>query len=154
MGVAEKFGKVSLRRENRILAVQWIYMCESTRQRALLEQFFAICALFEKDPEQFEYAKTIVGLIQKHLGEIDTLINRFATNWNFARIATVDLSILRLATCELLYRNDIPPIVTINEAIEISKMFSGELSKGFINGVLDRVKGTLSRSLRTASVSA
>ena len=151
---AAKKGKLSLRRENRVLAVQWIYMCELTRQRALSEQFAAICALFGKDPRQFEYTRTILDLIQKNLGEIDSRINRFVTNWDFSRIATVDLSILRLATCELLYRDDIPPIVTINEAIEVSKLFSGESSKGFINGILDRVKNTLSRSLRTASATA
>jgi N utilization substance protein B len=93
----------------------------------------------------------MVMLLQKNLSEIDRLIERFATNWNFTRISLVDLCILRLATCELLHRCDIPPIVTIDEAIELGKMFSGESSKAFINGVLDRVKGTLSRSLRSVS---
>ncbi len=93
----------------------------------------------------------MVALLQKNLNEIDALIDRFVTNWNVARISLVDLCIIRLAICELLYRNDIPPIVTINEAIELGKMFSSEASKAYINGVLDRVKCTLSRSLRTAS---
>ncbi len=89
--------------------------------------------------------------MHSHLHEIDALIERFATNWNFSRLSNVDLCVLRLATCELLYRPDIPPVVTINEAIELGKLFSGEPSKAFINGILDRIRGTLSRPLRTAT---
>jgi N utilization substance protein B len=151
MEMSEKNEKMSLRRENRILAVQWVYMCEATRTKANPEILAPLCNIFEKDPESFKFAQEIVSLLQKNLAEIDTLIDRFATNWNFSRISLVDLGIIRLAICELLYRNDIPPIVTINEAIELGRMFSGEASKAFINGILDRVKCTLSRSLRTAS---
>jgi N utilization substance protein B len=143
--------KISLRRENRILMVQWIYMCEARKIKANAETLSALCNVFEKDPENFKFAEEIVSLLQKNLSQIDALIDRFATNWNFSRISLVDLCIIRLAICELLYRNDIPPIVSINEAIELGKMFSGEHSKAFINGILDRVMSTLSRSLRTAS---
>ncbi|MDR1435295.1 MAG: transcription antitermination factor NusB [Puniceicoccales bacterium] len=142
--------KLSLRRENRILAVQWIYMCEARRMETKSEHLSSLCALSNQDPLNFEFAREMVTLLQKNLVEIDSLIDRFATNWNLSRISLVDLCILRLGICELLYRSDIPPIVTINEAIELGKMFSGEASKAFINGILDRVKGTLSRSLRTA----
>jgi N utilization substance protein B len=151
MESSEKIEKMSLRRENRILAVQWIYMCEATRTQANAEILSSLCNIFEKNPANFEFTREIIFLLQKNLAEIDTLIDRFATNWNFSRISLVDLCIIRLAICELLYRNDIPPIVSINEAIELGKMFSGENSKAFINGILDRVKCTLSRSLRTAS---
>jgi N utilization substance protein B len=151
METSENKEKTSLRHENRVLAVQWVYMCESTRMKASSEIFLSLCVLFDKDSSNFQFTKDMVALLQKNLNEIDALIDRFVTNWNFARISLVDLCIIRLAICELLYRNDIPPIVTINEAIELGKMFSGEASKAFINGVLDRVKCTLSRSLRTAS---
>jgi N utilization substance protein B len=151
METSEKIEKMSLRRENRILAVQWIYLCEATRMKANAETLAALCNIPEKDPEIFKFAQEIVPLLQKNLATIDALIDRFATNWNFSRISLVDLCIIRLATCELLYRNDIPPVVAINEAIELGKLFSGEASKAFINGILDRIKCTLSRSLRTAS---
>ncbi|MDR1590733.1 MAG: transcription antitermination factor NusB [Puniceicoccales bacterium] len=141
----------SLRRENRILIVQWVYMCEATQTKADGDTLLSICNIFGKDPKNFQFAREIVSLLQKNLIEIDALIDRFATNWNFSRISLVDLCIIRLGICELLYRNDIPPIVAINEAIELGKMFSGENSKAFINGILDRVMSTLSRSLRTAS---
>ncbi|MDE6576254.1 MAG: transcription antitermination factor NusB [Opitutales bacterium] len=141
----------SLRRENRVLAVQWAYMCQLTHWPASSADFPKICALFEKDPKNFQFAQELVLLMHSHLHEIDALIERFATNWNFSRLSNVDLCVLRLATCELLYRPDIPPVVTINEAIELGKLFSGEPSKAFINGILDRIRGTLSRPLRTAT---
>ncbi|MDR2201001.1 MAG: transcription antitermination factor NusB [Puniceicoccales bacterium] len=153
METSKNKGEKSLRRANRILAVQWIYMCEARGMVAGPENFSALCALLDKDPLHFTFAKEIVALLQKNLVEVDALIERFATNWNLSRIALVDLCIIRLGACELLYRNDIPPIVAINEAIELGKIFSGEASKAFINGILDRIKCTLSRSLRTASVS-
>ena len=74
-----------------------------------------------------------------------------ANNWKFERIAKVDLSILRLAIYELLYRNDIPPIVSINEAIDLSKVFSNPDSKRFINGILDKMKDRINRPLRKAA---
>ncbi|MDR0590520.1 MAG: transcription antitermination factor NusB [Puniceicoccales bacterium] len=151
METCKKNQKMSLRRDNRVLAVQWVYMCETLRMGAKPEHLSELCAIFDKNPSDFQFTREMVTLLQKNLTEIDALIDRFATNWNFSRIALVDLCIMRLAACELLYRNDIPPIVTINEAIELGKMFSGKASKAFINGVLDRIKCTLSRSLRTAS---
>ena len=67
------------------------------------------------------------------------------------RIAKVELAILRLAVHELLRRRDIPPVVTINEAIELAKTYAGEDSHRFINGVLDRMKEGLGRPLREAA---
>jgi N utilization substance protein B len=143
--------KMSLRRKNRILAIQWVYMCESLKIAPEFEHLQLLCALSSNDPVDFKFAREIVVLLQKNLVEVDALIDRFVTNWSLSRIALVDLCILRLAVCELKYRDDIPPIVAINEAVELGRLFSGEPSKSFINGVLDRIKGTLSRSLRTAS---
>ena len=64
----------------------------------------------------------------------------------------VDRNILRLAIYEMLHRDDIPPVVSINEAIEIAKRFGTEESSRFVNGILDRVKLDLTRPLRTAAV--
>ena len=71
-------------------------------------------------------------------------------NWEFDRIAKIDLAILRLAMFEMIYRKDIPPVVSINEAIDLSKDFSNLDSKRFINGILDRLKGELGRDARKA----
>src|SRR5438093_2221125 len=85
-----------------------------------------------------------------HLQEIDERIRRYCENYEFHRISTVDRNVLRLAIYEMLYRDDIPPIVSINEAIELAKTFGGAESGGFVNGILDRVRKDLTRPARKA----
>jgi N utilization substance protein B len=96
------------------------------------------------------FTEDLVRGILAHLEPVDTKIRAYAENWKFERIAIVDRCILRLAIYELLFRDDIPPIVSINEALELAKKYSTEDSTRFINGILDRVKDDLQRPLRTA----
>lgn len=77
--------------------------------------------------------------VLEHCDAIDEQVRTHTTGWSFDRIARVDLSILRLAVFELLYRDDIPTGASINEAVELGKRFGGEKSAGFINGVLGAV---------------
>jgi N utilization substance protein B len=86
-----------------------------------------------------------------HLPEIDERITRYCENYEFRRISAVDRNVLRLGIFEMFYRDDIPPVVSINEAIELAKEFGGPDSGRFVNGILDRVKGDLSRPLREAA---
>jgi N utilization substance protein B len=90
----------------------------------------------------------IRGVLDK-LCEIDGIIADQTRNWDFDRIAKVDRNILRLAIYEMMHRDDIPPVVSINEAIDIAKKFSTENSGRFVNGILDKVKGKLMRPART-----
>ena len=89
----------------------------------------------------------IRGTIQ-HRDQLDEQIVKYAKNWDLHRIAAVDRNILRLAIYEMLHREDIPPIVSINEAVDIAKKFSTEVSGKFVNGILDKVKGELMRPAR------
>ncbi len=84
----------------------------------------------------------IKGTVERR-AEVDGLIQKFAKNWDIRRMATVDRNILRLAVYEMLHREDIPPVVSINEAIEIAKKYSTEDSGKFVNGILDRVRTEL-----------
>lgn len=86
-----------------------------------------------------EFTHTLVKGTIKHLAQIDSLIMSNAENWSLERMAIVDRNILRLAIYELLYLDDIPSRVTINEAIEISKRYGSEDSSAFVNGILDRI---------------
>lgn len=79
---------------------------------------------------------------------IDENIKRHVQNWDFTRIAAVDRNILRLAIYEMLHRDDIPPVVSINEAVDIAKKFSTNDSGKFVNGILDKVKGEILRPAR------
>lgn len=85
------------------------------------------------------YCERLVEGVIKDLNDIDEVITRYATNWQLKRMAVVDRNILRLATFELLYLEDIPFKVTINEAVELAKKFGDEDSGKFINGVLDKI---------------
>lgn len=88
---------------------------------------------------EFDFAKQLIYSVIQRQDELDQFIKSKVTNWEFSRIAIIDKLLLRMGICELLYFEDIPPKVTINEAIEIAKLYSTEKSSKFINGVLDAV---------------
>lgn len=95
-----------------------------------------------------EFAEPLIrGTVEK-LAELDAKIVDVAKNWDINRMATVDRNILRLAIYEMFYRNDIPPIVSINEAVDIAKKFSTDDSGKFVNGILDKIKGEVLRPAR------
>jgi len=87
----------------------------------------------------FNFAKELIEKVVQHLDELDAMIKANVPNWEFDRIALLDKIILRMGIAEFVYFPDIPPKVTINEAIEIAKAFSTEKSGKFINGVLDAI---------------
>ena len=82
---------------------------------------------------------------------VDEKIQKYTEHWELNRIAAVDRNILRLAIYEMVCRDDIPPVVSINEAVDIAKKFSTRESGAFVNGILDRLKADLLRPGRTAS---
>jgi len=86
------------------------------------------------------FATELVEGTLQHIKDIDLEIKKYSKNWSLERIGTVERSILRLAIYELLYRDDIPPKVAINEAIEIEKKFGSDESAPFVNGILDKIK--------------
>ncbi len=77
--------------------------------------------------------------VHAHQTEIDETIEAHAKDWSIQRIAKVDLSILRVAVYELLYETAIPEGATVNEAVELAKLFGGEKSAGFVNGILGAI---------------
>ena len=83
---------------------------------------------------------------------MDSIIKELVTNWDFSRIAKTDLALLRLALYEIRFRLDVPPVVIINEALEISKEFCSENSNKFINGVLDKALEQVMRPARKSSI--
>lgn len=104
----------------------------------------------EEVPEAFWLEQEGVGEVReftldlacgtlKNLKEIDSLIEKYSTNWRLARMASVDRNLLRQATFELLYHADIPASVTLNESVEIAKKYGTEESSSFINGILDKI---------------
>lgn len=95
------------------------------------------------DELDIPYIKDILNGFDNHKDEIDNIIRDNSKGWKFDRISKVDLSILRLALYEIIYRDDIPDSVAANEAVELGKKYGGDKSGAFINGIL----GTYLRSL-------
>lgn len=89
----------------------------------------------ERDP----FLISIVEGVTKHLPEIDHMISQHLENWKLDRLGSVEKSIMRMATFEIKYRDDIPESVSINEAIELAKTFGDEKSGNFVNGVLSKI---------------
>jgi N utilization substance protein B len=101
-------------------------------------------ALFWKNQTADERSQRFTGDLVRgvvaHRDELDELIRQHAANWGLQRINAVDRSILRIALFEMRYRPDIPPIVSINEAVDLAKRFSGGESGKFVNGILDQAR--------------
>lgn len=127
------------RRKSRELALQILYGMEISKG----ELSWILSDFWEEHPcpkEVGNFATELVTGTYENLSSIDDLLKKYTNNWDISRLAAVDRNILRLATYELLFRNDIPSKVTINEAIEITKKFSTADSGKFVNGILDRIK--------------
>jgi len=90
-------------------------------------------------PEATEYFSRLVTNTSEHLAEIDRCIQGHLKSWTLDRLTTIDRSVLRIACCELIFFPDIPPKVSINEAVDIAKKYSDDESGRFVNGVLDAV---------------
>lgn len=139
------------RRENRIAVMQFLYMRDVNKGLSTQDALDSFFSTKENPREFYAFAEELIAGVESRIDEVDAVIEKSATNWSKDRIARVDLAILRLAIFELLFREDIPPVVSINEAIDLAKEFSSTEARKFVNGVLDNVKGTLKRPLRTAN---
>ena len=132
-------------------AVQFLYQWEANRPDELLDSLSTFFLNQEENRDYYSFGESLVLGAIENISEIDEAVSKQAKNWKFDRIAKVDLAVLRLALYELLFRDDIPPIVSINEAIDLGKTFSNLESKRFINGILDEVKKSIQRPLRKAN---
>ena len=107
----------------------------------------------ETDPKARAFTEDLVRGVLEKRREMDRKVTEVAENWDIRRIAIVELNVMRMALYEMLYRKDIPPVVIINEAVDIAKFFGTRESGRFVNGILDRVRKQLDRPSRTAETS-
>lgn len=128
------------RRELREHIFKLLFMKEFTDTKEMPEQlelyFEGLVELHRNDQE---YMEKKYALVQEMLPEIDEMLNGASSGWKTGRMSKVDLAILRLAVYEMKYDEDVPVKVAINEAIELAKMFGGQESSNFINGVLGKL---------------
>ena len=130
---------MSSRRQSRIFAMQILYQIQLTAAPVpiVMERFWQSQ---NTSAELRPFTLELVEGTTAHLEAIDTLLQDTSKNWKLHRMPVVDLSILRCATYEILYLDDIDPATSINEAIEIAKSYSTPDSSKFINGVLDNIR--------------
>ncbi|MFH1790761.1 MAG: transcription antitermination factor NusB [Candidatus Omnitrophota bacterium] len=92
-----------------------------------------------KNDEVREFASYLVAGVTENIHAIDEMLRKYATNWQLERMAVVDKNIMRIAAFELLYADNIPAKVTINEAVEMAKKYGDKDSSKFVNGILDKI---------------
>lgn len=133
---------MGIRRKARELAIQLLYQHDLAKMDPE-EGMRLFWEYFPVDVEAREFCTQLVLGTLDRLAVIDELLSEASDNWSLHRMSAVDRNILRLATYELVDRPEIPPSVSLNEAIEIAKKYSSPDAAVFINGVLDRVKRTV-----------
>jgi len=130
------------RRQARELAMQALFYMDmqSNVSLQMLEHF---CGNFRPPKKVTPFFLTLVNGVVETRTEIDALIERFSKNWKISRMSCVDRNVMRIAVYELLHCEDIPPKVSINEAVDVGKKFGTEESGAFINGIMDSIRDAL-----------
>jgi N utilization substance protein B len=136
---------MGIRRKSREAAMQFLFQEEFFPDGVQLQddfdaRFERFCALYSVQKLALPYALELLRGTMLHLERIDTLIRESASNWRMERIALTDRNLLRIAVYEMLFSEDAPDQVVINEAVEIAKRYGTEESPPFVNGILDAVR--------------
>lgn len=136
------------RKEARQWALQMLFQLDINPEETdvLFNDFFADKKYANRDRAFAE--KTVLGVLN-NVDAIDKKVEEFTPKWDMERLGGVDRNVLRIAAYEMLYCDDIPPVVSINEAVQNAKDYSGMESGKFVNGVLDELRKTLGRPARS-----
>jgi len=110
------------------------------RNNASVEMLERFCGNFSPSKRSRPFFLKLVNGVLESKDELDALIERFSKNWDIKRMSGVDRNVMRIAVFELLYCDDIPPKVSINEAVDVGKKFGTEESGSFINGIMDSIR--------------
>jgi N utilization substance protein B len=127
------------RRQSREFAMQALFDMDMSHDSSK-ERFTLFCENFDP-PENTKpfFIKLFKGVVA-HKSDIDSMIDRFSSNWKIERISCVDRNVMRIAIYEMFHCDDIPAKVSINEAIDIGKRYGSDESGAFINGILDSIR--------------
>lgn len=140
---------MSGRREARLMAVQFLFQRDFNGES--LEDALTLFWEERRPGDKVrDFAEALIRGVEGVRSELDERLKGYATNWDLGRMAAVDRNIMRVALFEMLHRPEIPPVVSINEAVEMAKQFGGMESGRFVNGILDRAVKDLDRPTRCA----
>ncbi|CAG0910750.1 unnamed protein product [Cyprideis torosa] len=139
---------MGMRRKAREAAMQFLFqedhgVASEFSPATLAGRFDTFCELYQVGKKSRGYALHLIEQTLTHQGEIDDYIRAAAKNWRLERLACTDRNLLRLCVGELLYGEDVPSQVAINEAVEIAKRYGSGDSPAFVNGILDTVQKTI-----------
>lgn len=144
---------MSGRHEGRTLAVQFLFQ-RDINTGDLEEALAQFWVDNEVGKRVREFAESIIRGVELRRDELDRILQSCAEHWDVRRMGGVDRNVMRVALFEMLYRPDIPPAVSINEAVELAKELSSDESGRFVNGILDRARRELKRPAREAAAPA
>ncbi len=130
------------RRNSRELAMQALFYIDLGNEKPF-EAYNLFCVHSKPEEGINAFFEEIVEGTLKHKSEIDSIVEKFSNNWKLSRMSGIDRNIIRIAVYEMIYCDDIPSTVTINEAIDIGKKFGTKDSGAFINGILDAISQNL-----------
>ena len=135
------------RRQSRELALQALFFLDMNSFKDAQADVAAFCLENDEDltPTVQPFFMELVQGVMATLDRIDPLLETYSKNWKVSRMPVVDRNIMRIAAFELLERQDIPPSVSINEAVDIAKKYSTRESGPFVNGILDRIREAIGR---------
>ena len=141
---------MSIRRSSREAALQFLFQddfkgFEEDSTVTIEQRFVDFCSLYDVQKKARPYALTLLTEVYANREAVDNAITTHASNWRLPRIDVTDRNILCIATYEMLFQEDVPPEVAINEAVEIAKRFCGSDSPAFVNGILDAVRAALKK---------
>ena len=164
--------RMNMRRLARERAIQFLYQEDLNSEKDVAEALKSFWEILQMDPlyndkakatwaekveippltpndlAAMDFMESLVKGVIEHREEIDEMIVKYAKNWNLGRMAVIDRNILRLAAYEMMFRGDIPPVVSINEAVDIAKKYSTDDSGKFVNGILDQIRTNILRPSR------
>jgi N utilization substance protein B len=142
---------MTTRRDLREWAVQLLFQIDLNRPDDREVAFAGFWADKKVSQESTRFTEELVTGVIDHQEEIDRKLSDIAQHWDIGRMGVLDRNVIRLAIYEMCYRKDIPPVVSINEAVDIAKYFSSTESGRFVNGILDRIHRDLERPSRKAA---
>jgi N utilization substance protein B len=130
------------RSKAREYVLQMLYQMDITSNswQDILKCFWEFNSQEEIPGELRDFSEQLLSGVVENMREIDKRISKYAANWQLERMAFVDRNIMRLGCFELIFREDIPPKVAINEAVELAKKYSGSESGKFVNAILDQIR--------------
>ena len=141
---------VATRRDAREWAVQLLFQMDLNPPEDIAPVLSRFWEGVKSDEGTREYAERIVRGVISRRGELDAGIQNTIEHWDMERLAVIDRNVIRIAVFEMRHCTDVPPVVSINEAVDIAKYFGTAESGRFVNGILDKIRKGLDRPGRTA----